>query len=482
MDEELRTKTLQLEDFIEKNNHLSIQGSKDWLNERRFSIGGSEIATIIGKNKYSSIENLVAQKISISSFEGNTATRWGNLFENMTELIFKSLFLKNNKIYTTGSIPHKNIKYHKYSPDGLCVIKIADKYKIILLEFKAPLCSVPENVIPAHYLPQIKAGLSTLELTEQGIFMNNMFRKCTLNDLNFTNRYDTSFHNDGKKNIEIKDALANGIIMFYISSTNIHTYLSLLLEENDASIDADENNYEDEDENNFSSHMANDKFKYIDFMASDCETCDEDDNFDKKINEPELSLLNKLYKNVALFMENNMDYKKYDIIDLGGSSPDDMEEWLKLYKNDVFLETKYIKPNFNINAILNDKNLYISPELSYIKDKSYLDNICHKYNFKKTIDKYKQNFIKNGLIPVAVLPWKLIKSDIILVNKEEEYLDKYAEIIENTINIIKNITISASNKDELALEFDKTYPKNKITAEYRNSKPLSKEEIYEIIN
>ncbi len=122
-----------LSKFISDNSHLAEQGSKKWLEERQYIIGGSEIATVIGKNKYSTVQNLIAQKIGITSFTGNTATRWGNLFENMTELIFQILFLNGNRIHSTGSIQNKEIESHRYSPDGLCIMKLMNKLMIILL-------------------------------------------------------------------------------------------------------------------------------------------------------------------------------------------------------------------------------------------------------------------------------------------------------------------------------------------------------------
>ena len=41
-----------LQQFLNKHKYLPIQGSHEWLNSRKYSIGGSEISTILGLNPY----------------------------------------------------------------------------------------------------------------------------------------------------------------------------------------------------------------------------------------------------------------------------------------------------------------------------------------------------------------------------------------------------------------------------------------------
>jgi len=486
----LKEKTHIIKEFVKKYEYLSVQGTQEWLKERKLTIGGSEIATIIGKSKYSSIVGLVAEKISLTSFKGNTATRWGSLFEDMTQLIFKLLFLNERSIYTTGSVPHKIIKSHRYSPDGLCVIEINNNYAIILLEFKAPLCSIPENKIPSHYLPQIKSGLCTIDISEHGIFMSNMYRKCSIEQLNFDTTYDKTFHKDLGKKINTTRAIAYGIILFHIPGKSINEFLSLLLDdcededilcstdcENESDVYSDSENKV----NNMKHEFAATESESESGFASDYEYLD---NIKCEPND-DLSILKKLYKNVKLFLDTELNIEEYDLLDVGTFSNDDMEEWLNLYKQDTgntFLEAKYIKPNFNIDAILDDPNMYISHNISYIKNRLYLNKICKKYNFIETIKKYKFNCLKNGLIPVAILPWKLMKSDIISVEKEEDYLKPHENKINDTVNIINNIINMATNKDEYANLLDDYYPDNTITKNYWDTKTLSKEEINEIIN
>ena len=51
-----------LHKLILENEHLPKQGSLIWKKSRLSTIGGSEIATILKKNKYSSILNLIKTK------------------------------------------------------------------------------------------------------------------------------------------------------------------------------------------------------------------------------------------------------------------------------------------------------------------------------------------------------------------------------------------------------------------------------------
>lgn len=463
-----------LEKFIKEHSHLSEQGSKEWLEERQFVIGGSEIATVIGKNRFSTIQDLVSRKIGISHFSGNTATRWGSLFEDMTQLIFQILLLKNDTVYTTGSVPHKEITSHRYSPDGICLMEILNVLKIVLLEFKAPLSSIPEGKIPIYYLPQIKAGLCTLDITENAVFMNNMFRKCSLAQLDFGPSYDSLFHKDKNKKINLTQALACGIIVFYIPGQKIDSFLSNLLDEKK---ELEMPNSDDEDD------VAYDQ-KH-EFAATDEEdSSGTDADLSDAENEEDKTLLQRLHKNVSLFLNTEMDPEEYDMLDVGELYPGEMDEWLKLYKpeaSESFLKAKYIKPNFNSEALMEDNNLYISKELENIRKKSHIDTINKKYNFTKTIHKFKANCLKNGYIPVAVLPWKLMKSDIILLDKDENYLDDHRDAIDSVIEKIKYITANGSDLDEKVTLFENLYPDSKIAQEYWDNKPLSLDEIKEFI-
>jgi hypothetical protein len=50
--------------------------------------------------------------------------------------------------------------------------------------------------MPEYYIPQIKVGMDILKDTRLCIFVDAVFRKCSLEQLNFNNQYDTNYHYD----------------------------------------------------------------------------------------------------------------------------------------------------------------------------------------------------------------------------------------------------------------------------------------------
>lgn len=167
------------------------QGSDAWKiarNELGF-IGGSELHTIY-KNPKSGIKQILGRKLGIGAqFSGNTATRWGNVFENIAKQIVMANF-KVDEIHEFSRIKDK-IPYLSYSPDGICIIKrkatLEDleiiRYLIVLLEFKCPFSREVKGEIPEEYRLQINAGLLHISGIEAGLFVNSKFRRCPLTEL-----------------------------------------------------------------------------------------------------------------------------------------------------------------------------------------------------------------------------------------------------------------------------------------------------------
>jgi len=183
------TKEEILMNFIEKNNNAPAQRSEEWYKLKCSTIGGSEVSTVIGYNPFKKLQDLVGEKAGLPEYEfkGSNATRWGTLFEAVTVKYTEDKY--GIKIYETGSIEGK-IDRQRYSPDGLGIID----NKIYLFEFKAPFSTVPIGKIPHHYIPQVQTGLLTIDIADSSRFINNMYRKCSLEDLRFDISYDTKFH------------------------------------------------------------------------------------------------------------------------------------------------------------------------------------------------------------------------------------------------------------------------------------------------
>lgn len=189
--------------FIGQHRHLPAQGSAEWLKLRENFIGGSELSTILKKNKNKSVSKLVLEKLGFDKFQGNAITAWGNVFEEMIRQHCEEAFCCSIK--ETGSIPYRD-GFLSYSPDGLAVVptNVLKRHfttledgvdesaagQLVLFEFKCPHSRVPSHEIPEHYLPQVMVGMNIIDIMETAVFVQSVYRRCAFDQL----KYDTS-HN-----------------------------------------------------------------------------------------------------------------------------------------------------------------------------------------------------------------------------------------------------------------------------------------------
>src|SRR5271165_818346 len=187
----------KLQIFLNFYKYLPPQGTLAWKLYRIGNatrppvIGGSEIGTLLELDPYKTPVQLLESKLGLSDFVGSTATRWGNLFEDMLFNITDTIF--GIKSYETGSIPGlrslDNTVMTSYSPDRLGVIskhnlingvkqsnsinKITPKLGkvelppqiIVLFEGKCPLTRMPLSEIPRQYTAQPLVGACTIPIT-----------------------------------------------------------------------------------------------------------------------------------------------------------------------------------------------------------------------------------------------------------------------------------------------------------------------------
>ena len=377
-------KLLLVKKFIDQNLDLAPQGSEKWLKMREKIIGGSELSILINKNPFSGIPELVASKCGLFPFSGNIATNWGNIFEEMSRIIIHLLFLKNKPlseecIFETGSLEGV-IPHHRFSPDGLTVILTKNSALIALLEFKSPLSSIPSQVIPPYYLPQVKAGLCNIELTEIGLFVNSMFRKCTINQFGDNSDYNIKFHlSDIKKKINVALPLAIGMIGFYQTNEQRHQFIK------------------------------NTRYNY--------ESSDEDTDDSEKICTLEQKILN-----------GNIDIGELDSVDT-----------LRFFQYVLSkqITIKYFAPNIYVNRMNIPQELEYNSE-PIISFKSY------ETNPNKFIKSLKNKCIKKTFHYVGVLPWKLFMMDLLLVEKDPLYIYQFVDKIKQVIDHVNYICTATS--------------------------------------
>lgn len=180
----------KLEYLIHKFKNLSPQGSKDWLEGRKFAFGGSEMATVFDRNPYQRFNEMINNKKKLGIDQATDATDWGRMFEPVAKV-----FIEKDKgviIHEFGSIPCNWLPIC-YSPDGLFV----ENEELILLEIKCPIFRGVKK-IPSYYDDQVQTGLEILP-AKNCLFAQFRFRRCALFVENETASYDRLYHKEFRK-------------------------------------------------------------------------------------------------------------------------------------------------------------------------------------------------------------------------------------------------------------------------------------------
>lgn len=399
--------------FIKKHEALPKQGSTEWLNNRKYRIGGSEISTVLKKNPYQKIKDLIQSHTGLKVFKGFFATHWGVLFEPIIRDHINILL--NCNIIETGSIPHNTNKYISYSPDGISLVdtkKIKDileennkinylehedEKSIILFEFKCPYKRIPSGKIPDYYIDQPRLGMEVIDICDMGIFIEAVYKITSFNNLIYNNKYNNIYHKD--KQIITTNPINYGIIiLYYANNTNNN-------------IDDDINKLIDNDIN------TDDE---IDKLIREIDKL----KYDIKIgNINDLGLINNTYIiNQILKYSCCNENKKLSIIDT-------------------------IQYSYNINNFEKTNEQIINFNNNIIQSKL-------KTNLNKEINK----LIENDNTIFGILPYKLFTLDINPVKKVDNFLHTDLQIeINNIMNVIKQCENISSTQQ---LEIIKThYPK-----------------------
>jgi len=219
------------------------QRDPDWYKAMATTIGGSEISSLLAlseieelkkyKNPYSNFNEVVKNKIAIlngeNNWRGGVACWWGTLFEEVITIIVEIELCGKIK---GDSICIQKIKGHRNSPDGYIVAHFYEENNmtkiytkdidesliteshIIMLEFKCPLSRKPTMEIPKQYIPQLWSGLEVSGIAAMGLFIDSVFRKCSMGALGYNIEYDTAYHNKDQT-LDIGLPVCWGVIALY---------------------------------------------------------------------------------------------------------------------------------------------------------------------------------------------------------------------------------------------------------------------------
>lgn len=241
VEEEVLRQDIILREFEKKHTGL-VQRDEKWKKSRGHYIGGSEMSALLGMSKYCTYFALAEQKalecVGKYEFKNNINCEWGNLFEpvitSYTELDFGSK-VHGDEICVQVYPGHRN------SPDGYIVIKTfldengnvqlktsehedEPTYQVhsVILEFKCPLSRKPiPGAVPDNYRPQLWSGLSVSPMCKYGLFVDAIFKKCSLTNLDIENtKYDSRMQFD-------TPPIAIGFIGIYLNTRDelINEYL-----------------------------------------------------------------------------------------------------------------------------------------------------------------------------------------------------------------------------------------------------------------
>ena len=109
----------KLKHFIDKFKYLPEQGSERWLNERKISIGGSELYSLKKDKK-----QIIRRKINLDTMVEALPMLWGTVLEDLTQFI-TSIICGCVILNAPGSIPSCEVDGKTYSPDGLGFMRFA---------------------------------------------------------------------------------------------------------------------------------------------------------------------------------------------------------------------------------------------------------------------------------------------------------------------------------------------------------------------
>lgn len=226
--------------FIDLFNNNAKQRDENWYKLMGTTVGGSEIASIMGLSPYTSFYKVVESKIEICKGtkkweETDTISCWwGTVFENIITKYVE--FDLGNKI-KGSNICIQKYDGHRNSPDGYITANfykndegkyclwttdldesIIEFSMILLLEFKCPITRKLTGDIPKYYIPQVWSGLSVSPIASKGLFVDALFKKCRIEDLGDNPIYDYAFH---KKSIKIlTNPIAWGVVTFYLQNSS----------------------------------------------------------------------------------------------------------------------------------------------------------------------------------------------------------------------------------------------------------------------
>jgi hypothetical protein len=215
---ELRPTDLEalVDAFVQRHAGMK-QRDPQWVEATGTTVGGSELAKLMGMDPYGSFYDVVRAKVALRTGQAaaggpRAACWWGIVLE---DVISAYTALDLGAPVKGDDICIRTVAGHRNSPDGYIVARLcqdgdgrrlwttadppgeAHAPQVLLLEFKCPLSRRPTAGVPRQYRPQLWSGLAVSPVAHKGLFVDAVFRRCRLADLGDTPAYDTAYHSKG---------------------------------------------------------------------------------------------------------------------------------------------------------------------------------------------------------------------------------------------------------------------------------------------
>jgi putative phage-type endonuclease len=155
----------QVEILLDRARELPVQRSDQWFKDRNTMVTASEVASVLGKNKYQSYKAAIKNKVGSilgpdygigQAFKGNIMTEWGNSHEDSVRDQFCLEY--NQTCHETGCLRHPVYPFMGASPDGILESGA-------LLEIKCPYLREPlEGYVPEGYYEQMQMQMEVCDL------------------------------------------------------------------------------------------------------------------------------------------------------------------------------------------------------------------------------------------------------------------------------------------------------------------------------
>ena len=365
----------RLQNWFELYKHLPKQGGVKWKNNRRFTIGGSEMYKMNTDEA-----ELMSYKLGLTEFPDNILTLHGNTFETIIRNIV-GYITRCDIREAPGLIPSRDIAGATYSADGIGIMKFIE-YMITLFEFKCTFSrEIVQDKIPDYYLPQVLTGMCNLHIPETAIYAEAAIKCCSLESIvaNDT-KFNTAIH---RSYTPPSGVMVNGFIGIYFNNTGKD----------------DESKYD----NDATEERINTLTAYISKQYGDIngEYGDDDKTGDET--------------------KNSSDGKCYD---WGTTRSLSMyETLLRCMKSPLIGKynscVNIYPPSFkHINYVTDNK----------IVIKKQKNNIIDEYN------RFNDNNTKN----LGVVPYKMFEMNIVNVDKDDTYMNQYANKISECTSFLRS--------------------------------------------